>query len=451
MTDTSYSKHKLNPAKSTDTDKDGIPDWDEIDTYTLKFIRKYHDMLTGSSSTNLSLIDLEFDDEGDLVLPTLEECIYATGKGYSQVGLNRIKSIQNSGINSYVSIFTKPVLPIVSHPAAGDSDGDGLYDNKAQCVDGKKVAPKDTQPLKANGSKELWEAHIDRMNKGNIANGYSNTRPEMSTALKAVYNFAIYTVPALGGKALNQFTEEQADEVIKTVLLGNGITNSAAASSAILALKTAINNGNTESGAAFLNFVPDNKNENIYHSQVGSWQRNFGYNDMYDDVFDMGSSMLPLIFPFEDNDFRYRLWAWKGDYWNLGAGTEIGLYYSDKDENKNISVSGIEHYHVVKYELPMKLYLYHQKNNKTYENYFAWEPTQKQWWITGFNSDYKNAVASTLSTIGTVSFKDHDGMYEALKNYAFNMYDPKLMKNIIFDDELSTVWVIWDLDSMGTK
>ena len=30
---------------------------------------------------------------------------------------------------------------------------------------------------------------------------------------------------------------------------------------------------------------------------------------------------------------NYILWAWKGDYLNLGAGAELGIYYGGKDIN----------------------------------------------------------------------------------------------------------------------
>ena len=61
---------------------------------------------------------------------------------------------------------------------------------------------------------------------------------------------------------------------------------------------------------------------------------------------------------------------WKGDYWNLQSGTEIGLY-----RYKGI-YSGVKQYDVVDFEVPMKLYLYYNEGG-SYSNVFSWEPTEK--------------------------------------------------------------------------
>ena len=68
--------------------------------------------------------------------------------------------------------------------------------------------------------------------------------------------------------------------------------------------------------------------------------------------------MLPLKFNFSYGGKEHVLWAWKGDYWNLGSGTEVGLY------SYNRTVDGTDHYDVVDFELPMtiNLYNYYSKN-----------------------------------------------------------------------------------------
>ena len=84
----------------------------------------------------------------------------------------------------------------------------------------------------------------------------------------------------------------------------------------------------------------------------------------------MSSYMFPIKFSL--------LWGWKGDYWNLGAGSEVGLYYYD-DKN----YSGTDHYYVVNEgdEVPMTLYLYdihnlntHLSSQRHITNIFSWEP-----------------------------------------------------------------------------
>ena len=66
---------------------------------------------------------------------------------------------------------------------------------------------------------------------------------------------------------------------------------------------------------------------------------------IYDEIFDIGSEMNADFIPFSTDDEDYVLWMWKGDYWNLGSGAEIGIYY-DPD-----SIEGIDHYDVIDFEL----------------------------------------------------------------------------------------------------
>lgn len=89
---------------------------------------------------------------------------------------------------------------------------------------------------------------------------------------------------------------------------------------------------------------------------------------------------------FTVDNFEYILWIWRGNYLNLGAGAEMGLYYrptilpSDPD--------GLDHYFAhSEIALPMQLYLYDYESG---ENIFSWRPIEDQWWITGFNPEYKD-------------------------------------------------------------
>ncbi len=64
-----------------------------------------------------------------------------------------------------------------SNPTSGDSDGDGLNDGNARYINrrGKtiKVAPKDMEPLKMNGHKRFWDAHVKSQQEG-ITSEYSS-------------------------------------------------------------------------------------------------------------------------------------------------------------------------------------------------------------------------------------------------------------------------------------
>ena len=139
----------------------------------------------------------------------------------------------------------------------------------------------------------------------------------------------------------------------------------------------------------------------------------------------------------------------EGDYLNIGAGTEVGIYmrphYWDYDTN------GLDQYFTIKQlAVPMTLYLYNYDfASQTVEsNLVAWEPTTPQWWITGFNPDtVGQANVKKQVTIGSVDlsrFADSDNVnliYDNLKKHTFNY--PEKSQFTIFDDNNDTMWLMW--------
>lgn len=95
----------------TDTDKDGISDWNEVNVEIIEEI----------SSLNSNTKTLRYDD-----LPTLGACLDRFSKyGYVYVeeGFNQLMS--NESMNT---VLNYPILPIYSNPADPDSDNDGIID-----------------------------------------------------------------------------------------------------------------------------------------------------------------------------------------------------------------------------------------------------------------------------------------------------------------------------------
>ena len=145
-------------------------------------------------------------------------------------------------------------------------------------------------------------------------------------------------------------------------------------------------------GAYLLDFE---KIGDTYHAKFDCWQSKFGYNDLYDFAFDSGTSMKKEKFEFESGGKEYVLWAWKGDYINLGAGAELGIY-----ERATFLGLKLPHWNVNK-DLAMKMSLrvYYNGNSIIY-----YAPEEKQWWITGFNPNYKNVTTSQLTVTIKVTF-----------------------------------------------
>ena len=167
--------------------------------------------------------------------------------------------------------------------------------------------------------------------------------------------------------------------------------------------------------------------------------------------------MNVLSIPFETAGRKYALWVWKGDYWNLNSGGEIGLYEYDEDYNSG-NQGDIEHYRAIDFEVPMTLSLYEYHYDKTtlgsYEtveaymdNMFHWYPEEEQWWITGFTGrtqkEFIDPEPDLMVLIGTVDLSERPDMYEGLKNVVFDRHsnDYDFKKHIIFDDSTRKVWI----------
>ena len=166
-----------------------------------------------------------------------------------------------------------------------------------------------------------------------------------------------------------------------------------------------------EIGAFFLMMDKDDKG--VYHASFDCWQQYGGYNDLYDFVFDLGTSMDARELPFEYGGRGYTIWAWKGDYVNLGAGAEMGIY------------RGSSGHRTVDKSLAMYMGMVLKYKDKYIISHF---PDGDQWWITGFNPDYLNVNAKDLTVTFGFSFNDR-GMYFAFKNkwsynseFSFNDY-----------------------------
>ena len=165
----------------------------------------------------------------------------------------------------------------------------------------------------------------------------------------------------------------------------------------------AINNAGIERGidtaaigAFFLQMYKDN--EGVYHASFDCWQQLFGYNNLYDFFFDLGTSCEPAKFPFTYNGKEYIIWMWKGDYINLGAGAEMGIY-----------TGGGPQWHVDK-NLAMTMYVEVQYKGSTIISY-----SDYMWWITGFNPKYQRKDAGSLTASFAIRFKD-PGMYNAFRS-----------------------------------
>ena len=127
------------------------------------------------------------------------------------------------------------------------------------------------------------------------------------------------------------------------------------------------------------------------------------------------------------NGESYIIWAWKGDYINLGAGAETGIYKK-----------GIGDHYFTATDLAQKMQLnLKDSSNNTIFNY---TPTEKQWWINGFNPNYQGVQAKDLKSTTTIQFsdsKEDQDLYNAL------MKNKDKYKEWNFDEKTKTAILKW--------
>jgi hypothetical protein len=154
-----------------------------------------------------------------------------------------------------------------------------------------------------------------------------------------------------------------------------------------------------------LGFFRDEKG--IYHALLDAWHKGVGYNPFYDLVFHYATSMKKLIFGFSYNDQDYRFWAWKGDYLNLGAGAELGIYVKS---GWKINGKEVDHWLVdTSLALPMTMTLRYTDGT----HIASYTPQEPQWWITSFNPYHQGVNANDLIASFTVDFSSNIGMFDA--------------------------------------
>ena len=157
----------------------------------------------------------------------------------------------------------------------------------------------------------------------------------------------------------------------------------------------------------FLDMKFDNQFE-IYYPSFESWQQKLGSNKVYDIVFDLTARMQKNnegIFSY--NNQTYVFWAWKGDYINIGAGAELGIYVGDSSNDfsrlkvdKSLAMS-------------MTLSLKHIQHGIIVENWNCYG--EDTWWVSAFNTKFKKMRPKDLTAYFTVKFKNYAMFLEFAK------------------------------------
>ena len=265
-------------ADKTDMYKDS--DGDGISDYYEKEMKKGHLVLgTGLPLTGMDYLNSDSDGDG---LTDGQEII-------------EITTVKKGKGDSLKYVYVK----VKSNPTKIDSDDDGLFDNKRLQVSGKTVLPIDDYPLRPDGPKGIWKKEYDEMLAGN----YADTLNDKFEFSLDTFKFSAYKTDLAKTLKENKTPWDLFWGLIDTEYA-------------------------EDAGSRILNFKKDNKLM-AHHSQVKTWQKSFGYTDLYDLVLELGTfgNTRRKKFQFSPNgEKKHIVWMWRGDYYNLGAGAEIGIY-----------------------------------------------------------------------------------------------------------------------------
>ena len=392
----------------TDTDGDKLPD--AVETAGIRL----------QNGNIIYTNPVKSDTDGDGLLDGEEinpSPIYSEKEDNGWFGLKEL-----FGTNTVQGYY----FDMYSNPEKEDSDGDGLFDGKAQYHNGKALAPTDPDPINVTGEFNMWKTHIEEIkSETKTAYGYSND----------------YYEPV-------QFEGEVKWNFIFPYLDSNLVEVIVSAFSSF--------------GSVALDFRYDDEHIAL-HSDTTQWQSIGGYNDFYDWVFNTATSMnkLKLDFTLSTNNQDYVVWAWKGNYLNLGAGSEVG-FYTQNETLENLEKNfKLEHW-MVSDELPMTLSLYKVAGNGLiYDTYYHWLPDENQWWITGFVPDVYDQWLSSKFGLDWGDTVTEDELLQIASIKLCNMYNAFKRKyspddlniisrfsnetpyTLIFDDKEEMVWIYW--------
>ena len=188
-----------------------------------------------------------------------------------------------------------------------------------------------------------------------------------------------------------------------------------------------------------------NPEGNFYYVEDNPWQRNFGFNVIYD----WAAAMVVMYYDtwracFDYDNTEWMIQAWKGQYGFLFIGGEIGVYTR---EPGSVQVTAT-HYncaddnHLINME--MSIY-YDAHDGNGYKKMFT-RSYYPHWWVTGFVdghlADYKFNDRSCLIMIARMTMYDQemcDAFTTALAGCGFRRVDSRNQISTASSDTFTVV------------
>ena len=205
-------------------------------------------------------------------------------------------------------------------------------------------------------------------------------------------------------------------------------------------------------GKQFLGYRYDAEGDFYYTDDKDCWQKNAGYNEIYDNLAAgvmMNIDQIRIRFTYGTKDWMIQLW--KGQYGNLLIGAEIGVY-TTKAGTYTGEIGNVNHYDCADKEdwLKMEMTCYWSENNSgTYKKAFHRE-YDEYWWATGFVKGQLTKYTrprTELKVKARITFKSTEmanlfvlGLREA--GFARALGSNQLADDSFFQKD-ADVWLLW--------
>ena len=162
----------------------------------------------------------------------------------------------------------------------------------------------------------------------------------------------------------------------------------------------------------YLGYRYDSKGDFYYIDDKDCWQRNTGYNEVYDNMASATGMFIDQVrirFNYEDKDWMIQMW--KGQYGFLLVGSEVAIFTAP--ENENADASNVSRYGCADkndwLDIQHEAY-WSEGNTGEYEKIFERE-YGKYWWATGYAKGQLTKYAgpkTELKTSTRITFKSEE-------------------------------------------
>lgn len=174
------------------------------------------------------------------------------------------------------------------------------------------------------------------------------------------------------------------------------------------------------------------------------WQQEVGYSWWYDYFFSLGGPIKRLMLKFDtsgngnSSPVYYVIWCWKADYWNLGAGAEIGIYSTDVASNASANFYEIDPQLTVHTRMKIDYTFYQSTSALPTVKMTLNDFHQTNWWVTSFTPSVQLPDINRLDVELNVRFTG-DNYYPLMKAFRDEYNKP----HIIVDENGNEVVSDW--------